>query len=109
MNITIITIFVLAIFVGFIVNHIISNVNTIEGLEDSSDYIPPPKDSTEYTAAEVAAQLDILKKRESKYQAQMKQLAAMNTKMHINTVTIIKLQEAVAKIKEESQEFLDSK
>ena len=98
---------ILAIFVGLIAHHIICKVNTIEGLDD--EYIPPPKDSTEYTAAEVAAQLDILKKRVSKYQIQMKQLSAMNMKMHINTAAIINLQEAIAKMEAESQEFLDSK
>jgi len=100
---------ILAIFLGLIVYHIVNNVNIIEGLDDDDEYIPPPKDSTEYTAAEVAAQLDILKKQATKYQKQMKQLALMNVKMQANSIAIINFQKALAKIEEESQEFLDSR
>ena len=102
---------ILAIYFSLIVYHIVNNVNIIEGLDDDDDdeYIPPPKDSTEYTAAEVAAQLDILKKQATKYKKQMKQLALMNVKMQANTIAIINFQKALAKIEEESQEFLDSR
>ena len=89
---------ILAIFTGLIVYHIIYNKNIIEGLKDSDEYIPPPKDSTEYTAAEVAAQLEQLKKRESKYQIQMKELITLKKKMEENTETIADIQKGLAEM-----------
>ena len=71
---------VLVIFIGLIFHHILYKINIIEGLDDKDEYIPPPKDSTEYTAAEVAAQLEQIKKRESKYQIQMKELGVLKKK-----------------------------
>jgi len=87
---------VLVIFIGLIFHHILYKINIIEGLDDKDEYIPPPKDSTEYTAAEVAAQLEQIKKRESKYQIQMKELGELKKKMDENTETIIEIQKGLA-------------
>jgi hypothetical protein len=87
---------VLVIFIGLIFHHILYKINIIEGLDDKDEYIPPPKDSTEYTAAEVAAQLEQIKKRESKYQIQMKELGVLKKKMDENTATIIEIQKGLA-------------
>jgi len=87
---------VLVIFIGLIFHHILYKINIIEGLDDKDEYIPPPKDSTEYTAAEVAAQLEQIKKRESKYQIQMKELGVLKKKMDENTETIIEIQKGLA-------------
>jgi len=87
---------VLWIFIGLIFHHILYKINIIEGLDDKDEYIPPPKDSTEYTAAEVAAQLELIKKRESKYQIQMKELGVLKKKMDENTETIIEIQKGIA-------------
>ena len=93
---------ILAIFTSLIIYHIIYNIiynkKIIEGLKDSDEYIPPPKDSTEYTAAEVAAQLEQLKKRESKYQIQMKELITLKKKMEENTETIADIQKGLAEM-----------
>jgi hypothetical protein len=87
---------VLVIFIGLIFHHILYKINIIEGLDDKDEYIPPPKDSTEYTAAEVAAQLEQIKKREIKYQIQMKELGVLKKKMDENTATIIEIQKGLA-------------
>jgi hypothetical protein len=87
---------VLVIFIGLILHHILYKINIIEGLDDKDEYIPPPKDSTEYTAAEVAAQLEQIKKRERKYQIQMKELEELKKKMDENTATIIEIQKGLA-------------
>ena len=91
---------VLAFFTVLIICHITNCSNTIEGLDDNDEYIPPPKDSTEYTAAEVAAQLDQLKKRESKYQIQMKNLITLKKQMDENTETISEIQKGLAEMEQ---------
>lgn len=101
---------VIIIFFLLIIHHLLCKIDVKEGLENTEDtkYIPPPKDSSEYTAAEVAAQLEIFKNKIRAYEKQMSQLSSMNAKMTVNTVAIMNLQKAVADIEAEAQDLMDS-
>ena len=96
---------IIGIFVALLIHDIVMrtyNDNNIEGLTSEGQYIPPPKDTTEYTAAEVAAKLDILNNKEIKYRNQVKELDKLKEQMNINTMLIINLTNSMAKLEEES-------
>ena len=95
---------IIGIFVALLIHDIVMrayNDNNIEGLTGSGTYIQPPKDTTEYTAAEVAAQLDILNNKEIKYRNQVKELDKLKEQMNINTMLVINLMNSVTKLEEE--------
>ena len=94
---------ILAIFVGLILHHIMRNPNIIEGLND---------DSTEYTAAKVNVELGTLNKdlnniqdRVKTFKTQMTELSSMKAHMGTNTTIIMGLQEAIAKIETEMDNY----
>ena len=99
----------IVLFTGLILYNLFMNLfprNIIEGLETATKtaakneskeltYIPP-KDTTEYTQAEVAAKLEELLKKVDNYQKQMMELSSTNEKLAKNTEAIAALQVGLA-------------
>ena len=97
---------ILAIFMAFIIHHIMYNITIIEGLDNnSSEDENINQNSTEYTAAKVNVELSALKKdishakeRVEKMSNNMKDLSGLKEKMNDNTELILQLQKSIAEL-----------